>query len=119
MQLLADAEKQLDDSNVPAPSTSPVRVDRDKHAAVWKRRVRILRKMKAGLEQLSKCAFGRLFKMASFQLCHSFVLIFPTRCRAAAQPEPGTSGSGRRAGGAHLVAPAGNRLRRRLHEIQR
>lgn len=58
VQLLSEAERQLDESNTSAAattsSTSPVRVDWDKHMATWKRRVRILRKMKAGLEQLSK-----------------------------------------------------------------
>ncbi|XP_046632316.1 uncharacterized protein LOC124311980 isoform X5 [Daphnia pulicaria] len=50
VQLLNEAEKQLEEKS--QPSSSPVRVDLDKHVALWKRRVRILRKMKSGLEQL-------------------------------------------------------------------
>lgn len=52
VQLLNEAEKQLEEKS--QPSSSPVRVDLDKHVALWKRRVRILRKMKSGLEQLSE-----------------------------------------------------------------
>lgn len=52
VQLLNDAEKQLEEKS--QPSSSPVRVELDKHVALWKRRVRILRKMKTGLEQLSE-----------------------------------------------------------------
>ena len=53
VQLLDEAEKQLEEKS--QPSSSPVgRVDLDKHVALWKRRVRILRKMKSGLEQLSE-----------------------------------------------------------------
>ena len=51
-QLLNDAEKQLEEKN--QPSSSPLRVELDKNVALWKRRVRILRKMKSGLEQLSE-----------------------------------------------------------------
>ena len=51
VQLLSEAEKQLEEKS--QPSSSPVRGDLDKHVALWKRRVRILRKMKTGLEQLS------------------------------------------------------------------
>ncbi|XP_045027299.1 uncharacterized protein LOC116919246 isoform X4 [Daphnia magna] len=50
-QLLNEAEKQLEEKSQPS-SSSPVRIDLDKHIALWKRRVRILRKMKSGLEQL-------------------------------------------------------------------
>lgn len=53
VQLLNEAEKQLEEKSQP-PSSSPVRIDLDKHVALWKRRVRILRKMKSGLEQLSE-----------------------------------------------------------------
>lgn len=52
-QLLNEAEKQLEEKSQPS-SSSPVRIDLDKHIALWKRRVRILRKMKSGLEQLSE-----------------------------------------------------------------
>lgn len=113
MQLLSEAERQLDESSAPAPSTSPVRVDWDKHIATWKRRVRILRKMKAGLEQLSKFVRETVTQAVRFS---NAPLSF---ARAAQQPEPGTSGSGRRTGGAHLVASTRNRLRRHLHQIQR
>lgn len=51
-QLLSEAEKQLEEKS--QPSSSPIRADLDKHVALWKRRVRILRKMKTGLEQLSE-----------------------------------------------------------------
>ncbi len=54
-QLLNEAEKQLEEKS--QPSSSPVRVDLDKHVALWKRRVRILRKMKSGLEQLSEFSY--------------------------------------------------------------
>jgi hypothetical protein len=55
VQLLNEAEKQLEEKS--QPSSSPVRVDLDKHVALWKRRVRILRKMKSGLEQLSEFSY--------------------------------------------------------------
>lgn len=60
VQLLNEAEKQLDDTSssaatsATASTNSPLRIDQDKHLALWKRRVRILRKMKSGLEQLSQ-----------------------------------------------------------------
>lgn len=57
-QLLVEAETQLEDKGL--SSHSPVaRIDVDKHVALWKRRVRILRKMKSGLEQLSNSSFEK------------------------------------------------------------
>ena len=81
IQLLSEAEKQLEDKGVSSLSTL-IKADQDKHIAQWKRRARILRKMKAGLDQLSKSMrnadhdrqlkdVGLLFPFKSKELPHS------------------------------------------------
>lgn len=51
MQLLNAAEKKLEETGV--SSLYPVKNDEDKHTALWKRRVRIVRRMKSALDQLN------------------------------------------------------------------
>jgi hypothetical protein len=53
IQLLSEAEKQLEEKGISSLATL-IKADQDKHIALWKRRARILRKMKAGLDQLSE-----------------------------------------------------------------
>lgn len=73
VQLLNEAEKQLEEKS--QPSSSPVRVDLDKHVALWKRRVRILRKMKSGLEQLSEFSYKKRKKkqLCDIEICLSSI----------------------------------------------
>lgn len=73
VQLLNEAEKQLEEKS--QPSSSPVRVDLDKHVALWKRRVRILRKMKSGLEQLSEFSYITWYDFVILKCLSSIDLI--------------------------------------------
>ena len=52
IQLLNAAEKKLEEKGV--SSLYPVKNEEDKHIALWKRRVRIVRRMKSALDLLSK-----------------------------------------------------------------
>ena len=52
MQLLNAAEKKLEEKGI--STLYPMKNDEDKHTALWKRRVRIVRRMKSALDLLSE-----------------------------------------------------------------